>query len=158
MSIRLRPFRDDDGAYLFAIHTDAILATSDGFYTLAERQSWAHGLTAQDYARARDAGEIFAVATDENDVPIGFCSRSSEKVIGLYVAADHQGRGTGGALLAHGEAALRGLGVTLSRIHASLPAVGFYQARGYRITGQTNHTSRGGLPMAGVLLEKPLLP
>ena len=158
MTHRLRPLRDGDDVALLAIHIGAIMATSDEFYSLAERDSWAHGLTEQAYARSRDAGETFVVATDDNDTAIGFCSWNRAAIIGLYVAADRQGTGIGSALLAHGEQALRDFAVTTSHIHSSLPAVGFYQSHGYRITGRTNHASRGGLPMAGVLLEKPLLP
>ena len=134
------------------------MATGNQFYSPAERESWAHGLTAEGYARARGAGETFVVATDDSDTPIGFCSWSQGRIIGLYVAANRQGSGIGSALLAHGERALRGFGVTTSHIHASLPAVGFYQSHGYAIASQTHHTSRGGLVLASVLLEKPLLP
>ena len=158
MTHRLRPLRDGDDAALLAIHVGAIKAVDQAFYPLAERESWAHGLTPEDYVRARAGGEIFAVAVGEDDVPIGFCSWSGEHIIGLYVAADQQGRGIGTDFLAHGEAAVRDFGASGSSIHSSLSAVGFYEAHGYRITGHTNHASRGGLPMAGVLLEKPLGP
>ena len=156
MSITLRDFRDDDGPALLAVHTGAILATSDQFYTQAQRQSWAHGLVAEGYARARNGGETFILATTANDAIIGFCSWDAKQIIGLYVDRNQQGRGIGSLLLRHGESALRHNGVTLSRIHSSLPAVSFYQAHGYVVTGRAMHSSRGGLPMADAMLEKPL--
>lgn len=155
MTVGLREFRDDDGATLLAIHTGAILATTDAFYSAAERQSWAHGLTAEGYARARDGGESFIVATVDG-AAVGFCSWNSQQVLGLYVGPDHQGHGIGKMLLRHGEAALLDLGVTLSRIHASLPAVAFYRSHGYVITSQASHASRGGLLMADAMMEKTL--
>lgn len=156
MTVSLREFHDGDGPALLAVHTGAILASSDAFYSAAERQSWAHGLASDGYARARDGGETFILATTADDLVIGFCSWNRQQILGLYVGADQQGRGVGSRMLRHGEGALRELGATLSRIHSSLPAVGFYQSHGYAITGKTMHPSRGGLLMAGVLLEKPL--
>lgn len=158
MTIALRDFRDGDHSAVLAIHISAIMASGDEFYSPAERQSWAHGLTAERYALSRQAGETFAIATDKNDKPIGFCSWNPTQIIGLYVAANRQGSGVGSALLAHAEGALRRFGVATSHIHSSLPAVGFYQAHGYTIISQTSHASRGGLVMASVHLEKPLLP
>lgn len=153
--IILREFRDSDGPALLAVHTGAILATSDQFYTLAQRQSWAHGLVAEGYARARDGGETFILATVD-DAVLGFCSWDAKQIVGLYVDPGQQGRGIGSLLLRHGEDALRHHGVTLSRIHSSLPAVGFYEAHGYAVTGRAMHSSRGGLSMADAMLEKSL--
>lgn len=155
MTIILRDFRESDGPALLEVHTSAILATGDQFYTHAQRQSWAHGLVAEGYARARDGGETFILAT-ANDVVVGFCSWNAKQIAGLYVAPDQQGRGIGASLLRHGEAALRSNGVTLSYIHSSLPAVGFYEAHGYVVTGRAMHSSRGGLLMADATLEKSL--
>lgn len=155
MSITLRDFRDSDGPALLAIHTGAILATSDEFYTEAQRQSWAHGLVAEGYARARDGGETFILATS-NTAVIGFCSWGAEQILGLYVDPDHQGKGIGSLLLRYGENALRQSGVAISRIHSSLPAVSFYEAHGYVVTGRAMHSSRGGLLMADAMLERSL--
>jgi ribosomal protein S18 acetylase RimI-like enzyme len=155
MTVVLRDFHDGDGPALLAVHTGAILATGDQFYTEAERQSWAHGLVAEGYARARNGGETFILAT-ANDAVIGFCSWDAKQIVGLYVDPAQQGRGIGALLLRHGEDALRGHGVALSRIHSSLPAVGFYEAHGYVVTARAMHSSRGGLLMADAMLEKPL--
>jgi ribosomal protein S18 acetylase RimI-like enzyme len=156
VTIILRDFRDSDGPALLAIHSGAILATGDEFYTEAERRSWAYGLVAEGYARARDGGETFVLATTANDTIIGFCSWDAQQIVGLYVDPRQQGRGIGSLLLRHGEDAMRHSGVTLSRIHSSLPAVSFYEAHGYVVTSRAMHSSRGGLPMADAMLEKSL--
>lgn len=158
MSIVLRPLREGDDAALLAIHIGAIMAVSDDFYDLPMRQSWAHGLTEEGYGRARAAGEVFTVAVDGDDRPIGFCGRGPIQIQGLYVVGGLQGRGVGSALLAHGEGELITLGVTTSRLTSSLSAVEFYRAHGYRLTGHGSDVSRGGLLMAHAYLEKPLLP
>lgn len=155
MTIILRDLRDSDGPALLTVHTGAILATSDQFYTEAQRQSWAHGLRPEGYLRARDAGETFVVATAD-DLVIGFCSWGDQRILGLYVGPSHQGRGVGTLLLRRGEDALRRNGVTLSHVHASLPAVSFYVAHGYLVTGRAMYPSRGGLLMADATLEKSL--
>ncbi len=154
-SITLRDFRDSDGPALLAIHTGAILATGDQFYSETERLSWAHGLAAEGYARARDGGETFILAVD-HDAVMGFCSWNTQRILGLYVDPNQQGRGIGSLLLRHGEDELRRNGVTLSHIHSSLPAVHFYQAHGYVVTGRAMYPSRGGLLMADATLEKSL--
>lgn len=155
--VHIRDFRPDDANALVAVHRSAIMASPDAFYNQAQRESWAHGLAADQYIRANADGETFIVATD-HDLPIGFCSWNRRSVVGLYVAPGHQGRGCGRALLGRAEDALRALGVGTSTIHSSLQAVPFYQAHGYVITGETNHPSRGGLAMRGTLLEKALTP
>lgn len=155
MTFILRDFRDSDGPALLAVHTRAIFATHEQFYTEAERQSWAHGLVAEGYARARESGETFILAVDD-DAVIGFCSWDAKQIAGLYVDPSQQGRGIGSLLLRHGEGVLRRNGVTLSTIHSSLPAVGFYEAHGYVVTGRAVHSSRGGVLMANAMLEKPL--
>jgi ribosomal protein S18 acetylase RimI-like enzyme len=155
MTVTLRGFRDGDGAGLLAVHVGAILAIPDAVYSAAERQSWAHGLTEDGYARARDAGETFIIATTADEI-VGFCAWTPEHIRGLYVAPHHQGRGIGALLLGAGEAALREAGVALSRIHSSEAAVAFYQSHGYVMVGRSQHISRGGLPMADAMLEKLL--
>jgi putative acetyltransferase len=156
MTIVIRDFRDDDGPGVLEVHTGAIFATSDDYYTLAERQSWAHGLVAENYARVRDAGETFIVATTSDDIVVGFCSWTEQQVAGLYVAPAYQGQGIGGQLLDIGEAALRANRVRVSRIHASLSAIPFYRAHGYAVTQRGSHRSRGGLMMADAHLEKAI--
>ena len=153
--VTIRPFVDSDAVAVLHIHGSAILAVADDFYSAAERQSWAHGLAAEGYIAARDGGETFIVAV-EDDVAVGFCSVTTHQIIGLYVAPDHQGQGIGKSLLAAAEAVLIDAGTTFSRIHASVSAVQFYESNGYCVTGQTNHISRGGLAMAGTLLEKAI--
>jgi ribosomal protein S18 acetylase RimI-like enzyme len=155
VTLALRTFRDGDGPALLAVHTAAILATSDDFYTFDERQSWAFDMAPERYGQAHAAGEHFLLAVEGSSV-LGFCSWDAAQICGLYVSPDQQARGIGTTLLAQAESALRRSGTAISRIHSSLPAAGFYQRHGYTPTGQSTYPSRGGLLLAVTFLEKQL--
>jgi GNAT superfamily N-acetyltransferase len=150
----IRPFRPTDGAALARLHRRAIMAIPEAFYPIAERESWAHGLTNEGYARAVAGGEIIEVAVDGGDTPIAFCGRKDGEVCGLYVDPDHQGNGIGRALLERAEAAIVRAGHRRIVVRASLFAVPFYRSKGYAEVGHTQFTSRGGLVISATNLEK----
>ena len=152
--IAIRPFRPADGAALAGLHRRAILSIPEQFYSAAERQSWAYGLTSGGYAKAVAGGEMIEVAVNGNDVAIAFCGRKDAEVCGLYVDPDHQGDGLGRTLLTLAEAAIADAGHRRIAIRASLSAVPFYRSRGYSEIGRTGFTSRGGLVISAVNLEK----
>ena len=147
-SLRLRPFARADGDALAVLHREAIRRSGTAYYSMAELESWATGLSAVLYAQAIEAGETIDVAVDELDAPIAFCSRLAEGVAGLYVHPDWQGRGAGAALLRLAEDALVQDGLTRLKLDASLPAVSFYERRGYKSVEERTFKSRGGLEMA----------
>jgi GNAT superfamily N-acetyltransferase len=153
----IRPFRPADGEALADFHRRAILATSGEFYTRTELESWAAGLRGAGYASAVQDGEIIEVALDSGDVPIAFCGRRENSVLGLYVDPDWQRHGLGGLLLARAEAAIGGSGYGSVTIKASISAVPFYVRHGYRVVESTRHTTRGGLVLASAVVEKPIV-
>ncbi len=133
---------------MLALHERAIRATGDAAYTAAERESWATGLAADGYLRSMADGEVFHVA--EIDGVVGFCGHKllgygAGQVCGLYVDPAHQGCGLGHALLANAEQQLTAAGADRIMVSASLPALAFYEAHGYRQTAVDQHKTRGGL-------------
>jgi GNAT superfamily N-acetyltransferase len=137
------------------LHTRAILAAPDAFYSKEQRISWAYGLTPQGYVDASNKDEIYEVATVGGEV-MGFCGRTAETVRGLYVDPDFQGRGIGRELLARAEAVLRSEGRTVMKIEASLSAEAFYASAGYRKITEEIRPSRGGLMMGACMMRKEL--
>ena len=151
----IRAFTPADAPALCQLHTRAILATLDTFYSKALRLSWARGLTPQGYIDASNKDEIFEVAVIDGKVA-GFCARTAETVCGLYVDPDWQGRGIGREMLARAEAALRAEGLNVLEIEASLSAEIFYASHGYRKASEQMRPSRGGLMMAACFMRKDL--
>ncbi|MEM6547086.1 MAG: GNAT family N-acetyltransferase [Pseudomonadota bacterium] len=161
--IRYRPLRPDDGEAIADLHRRAILAVPRRFYTDAERQSWCDGIDPSAYQRLAAAGEIFDIATDGADRPIGFSGHLLQsdgwgEVSGLYVDPAHQGRGLGGGLLDRAERSMRACGRHRIRVSASLAALDFYRAHGYGVTGEAQHHTRGGTAIAIRRMEKRLTP
>jgi len=140
----IRSWDEEDGPEMADLHRRAILATSDEFYTQAQRESWAHGLDGKGYATRAKRGEQFIIAVDEDDKPLAFCGYKDNEICGLYVDPDHQGRGIGQRL------ALRAIANLLQSqpeklvVDSSAPSVSFYEALGYQITRKVTHDTRGG--------------
>jgi GNAT superfamily N-acetyltransferase len=151
----IRPFTPEDAPALCRLHTRAILAISDEFYSKEQRVSWAHGLTPQGYIDASDKDETYEVAVIGGHV-IGFCGRTAETVRGLYVDPQFQGRGIGRELLARAETILRAEGRTVMDIEASLSAEAFYASAGYRKISEELRPSRGGLMMNACIMRKEI--
>ena len=148
----IRAFHDGDGPALAELHRKSILATSDAFYTSAERTSWAEGISPDGYSKAID--ERLEVAVDREGQPIGFSSHKEEHIVAVYVDPDWQGAGIGSSLLRVVEARISTIGHHVAKVHAALPAIAFYERHGYRIVEQTSHQTRGGMVLQARRLEK----
>lgn len=149
----IRPLRDGDGADLMRLHGRAILAISPGIYTLDELQSWAFGLRADQY-RPPDGGHFEVV--EIGGAIVAFRDHTNDEVLGLYVDPVWQGHGIGAELMGLAEARMVASGSARAKVHASLPALPFYERLGYRVVQRTEHRSRGGLVMASARMEKDL--
>ena len=123
--IAVRPAQAVDGEAVLTLHKAAILATGDAFYTRAQRESWATGLSADGYARSMRDGEVIEVAVDAANAPIAFCGCRRTGVEGPYVHPDRRRMGIGPHLLNRTEDALAQEGVRSLSVDASLPAVAF---------------------------------
>ncbi|MEM1299405.1 MAG: GNAT family N-acetyltransferase [Pseudomonadota bacterium] len=160
-SLELRPFHADDGPAVASLHRRAILAVHPRFYSRAERESWAHGIDPDAYARVVvEEGEVFVLAESSDGDLLGFCSyklRNETGIIcGLYTTPEAQRQGTGSALLAHAETALAAQGAQRLVVDASLSGVAFYEHRGYQMISRTRYRTRGGLEVDIREMEKVL--
>ena len=147
--------RPGDGDAMQRLHQRAIMATSDAYYSLAERESWAVGLRPDQYVTPAN-GHFDVVEAD--GVVVAFCDHGPDEIKGLYIDPDFQGRGIGSALLEQAENRMREAGITIAHIHSALSSQGFYERHGYCEIERTKHRSRGGLMLPSVRLEKHLLP
>ncbi len=148
-----------DGAAIRDVHVAAILGLGEGFYTLAELQSWAAGLTSEGYGRAMtQGGETMDVALDPAGRVVAFCAWKGDEVCAVYVHPDASRQGLGSTLLGRAESAIAGDGHRTVRIGASLSGQPLYLHHGYRIVAEKAWTTRGGLVIAAVDMERSLAP
>jgi GNAT superfamily N-acetyltransferase len=81
---------------------------------------------------------IFLVAT-AGDEMVGILRGTEKRVINLFVRGDQHRRGIGSALLSRYESLCRGTGAREIKLRATIYAVPFYEAQGYkRTTGIRN--------------------
>lgn len=151
----VRPFSSGDQFAICELHVASILAIPRNIYTQSEVEAWTHGKTPEIYIRIQEeTGEIFLVAADANDRPVGFVGYLGDEIRGMYVDPAWQGEGVGTALMRRAEAAIIADGARRLRVHAAKSAYGFYEHLGYTQTGIANHTLPDGREIAAAWYEK----
>lgn len=122
-----------DAADMHRIHTDAVTAVCAAFVDPAAVAAWLHGRTAAKYVEAADTGgETFWIAVLEDGPVIGFASWRQDELVSLFVDPAHHGCGVGDALFEACEKDAAANGHMPRRLTATLNAVSYYEARGFR--------------------------
>lgn len=155
--VRIRAGVLADAAAFAAVQRASIDGLATPHYTPEEAASWADGLAPAVYLDAMLRGERFLVAERRGAVA-GFCSFRDDEIVGLYVRPEQARRGIARALLARAEAAIAAAGIGRIRLCASLPGRAFYEAAGYRAVGEKSWSTRGGLTIRVVEMERRLGP
>ena len=157
MNFSYRPARATDIADLSALHRRAILAGGAACYAPVECESWAAGLDRAFYENALAEATLFEVAVDASGIIAAFGASRGNEIWLMYTDAPCMGHGIGSALLARLEADIAAHGHAVMTLRASLNAEGFYAAHGWRAVETFGHTTRGGLVLAAVRMEKAAL-
>lgn len=156
--ITIRSGTPADAAAIHALHRRSILHLGRTAYSVAEVESWAHGLAPERYGSAMtEKGEKYLLAIDAAGKVGGFCSFKDDEVRGLYVDPSCARSGIGSALLHRAEADIVAAGHKSVRVQASLVGRPFYEAQGYDVVGEHDWTSRGGLDIAVAEMEKTIV-
>ena len=159
MSFTIRAATPGDGGAIMAVHVGSILGLGGSHYSRVELESWAAGLRADHYGWAmREGVETMVVAEDGTGCVVGFSSWKDDEVVAVYVHPDAARRGLGSLLLARAEAAIAAAGHRRARIGASLSGRPLYERHGYRVVAEKDWTTRGGLVIAALDMEKDLQP
>jgi len=143
----IRQWDDEDGPDMADIHRRAILATSDEFCTKEQRESWAYGLTGEGYSKKSANCEVFIIAVDEDDKPLGFCGYKGNEICGLYVDPNHQGNNIGKRLFFRACMNMFQSQPDKIIVDSSAPAVQFYEHLGYQVVREVTHDTRGGVKL-----------
>ncbi|MCF4098765.1 GNAT family N-acetyltransferase [Maritalea mediterranea] len=154
--VKIVPIADEHWDQLPDIHRAAILAVPNKFHDRTARESWAHGLIPEGYKQSAQDGEVFFVALDENDCPIGFSGHRGYEMTALFVAPEHQHKGVATALYNRTISEIlkgRPEKIVLTSSH---PALGFYEKQGFIAVQEREEITRGGAFILVFDMEAPV--
>ena len=153
--LHIRPASLDDATAICAVHVASVRGLARRAYTPEQIRAWAENRAPEQYRWAMDHDEEFLVAERDGRV-VGFASLLGGEVRSLYVHPGEAGRGTGTALLERVEELASAHGYTTIRLHASLNALRFYQARGWREGTHVALRLPDGQPLPAVRMDKEI--
>lgn len=144
MKFVVRRMVPDDAPGMHRVHTQAVTAVCAAYVEPAAVEAWLHGRTAEKYAEAADTGgETFWIAALEDDSVIGFSSWRRDELVSLFVDPAYHGRGVGRALFDACEKNAAEKGHALRRLVATLNAVSYYEALGFRQVRESYREKQG---------------
>lgn len=128
---------------LVELFTTTVHAVCARDYTPEQLHAWAPRPPLVDFWRARLSTGRVRVAVAEDGRRLGFARLEGDDFDMLYVAAEAQGRGVGGALFDDLRRHARALGQTRWTTHASHTARPFFERRGFTVIEECRHVVRG---------------
>ncbi len=157
--LRIRRARAEDAAGILSAHSAAIRTTCLTHYGAETVAGWAARLTVASYADDLERRDAFVAEADGGRI-VGFAVLDADEgeLRALYVHPDAGGQGVGRRLLDALEAIARLRAVGELRLDASLNAVAFYAAAGWRRLYESRRTFLGGPDIACLAMAKTLAP
>ena len=158
----VRPATPGDADGIAAAHLDSIRSIGAQFYSPEVVDDWAAPLGADHYVKAMGLGEAFFVAIGQIDgqpTVLGFSTHKTggrQHRTAVYVRGVAVRSGIGSALFKRAEADAIASGARTIDVDASLAAVDFYKANGFREVGRGEHQLWSGRPMACIFMRKDL--
>ena len=147
----------DDAEAVCTVHKASVRGLCAGRYSPEQIEAWIGDRRPEHYRHAMtEGGEAMVVAERAGGGVVGFASLQGAEVVAVYVSPAAAGRGTGTALLRAIEREARARGVDRLHLSASLNAVPFYEAMGYRSVHATTFFLPGRIELEAVGMEKAL--
>jgi GNAT superfamily N-acetyltransferase len=143
MIVEIRRMRLEDASGIHEVHTAAVRETCARLLTPAVIEAWLYGRMPEGYLSAAESGESFWVAVDEAGCVVGFASWQEDELLALFIDPSVHGQGIGGRLFAACERDAAEAGRSITCVNASLNAVSYYQALGFRAVGEGHQQKRG---------------
>ena len=158
---QVRPACEADAEDLIQLHFRVVQAIASSFYSPQVRAAWSPPPSPARHAWMRQtiaAPERRVLLAEAAGKCSGFtiCAPEQSLVLALYVDPACAGLGLGRCLLEAVEEVLRQAGCASAALKASLNAVGFYQAMGYRPAAEALQPLADGVAMACREMEKRL--
>ena len=138
----IRPYRDADAGQLARVIDAAIGTIGPHAYSHEQVAAWrARHPGAERYRERVAAGDVIFVATDDDDVAVGYALIEADGHLDhLYTHPDHSRRGLAGELLAQCEAHAIAQGVDRLYTEASDLARPAFERAGYVVTRKREFT------------------
>lgn len=155
-SVQIRRATADDIHVVWEIRTIAIREICTAHYPEGEAEAWASAPMRDDFGDVFTQQECFIAEIGGNPVAFGFFHAGEGMLNALFVHPLHTGKGIGRWLLTVIEDKARALSVPKITLLASLNAVPFYTAAGFRSLGPDKHVHNGGRELDCVKMEKLL--
>jgi len=156
--IVIRAAFPDDATTILALHEAAVRGERGaGRYDDAQIEAWARRHTPAEI-RERIATRTFFIAErDTRAVAYAQLDVAAATVRSVYVAPQDSRKGVGRRLVEAMVATARASGLRELELDASLNAVPFYEALGFRTVGSHDHCVRGGPAMPCVHMARRLV-
>lgn len=145
-----------DAPALWAIRADAIRQTCRSHYPVEMLERWAASPLPETFPDNIELQYVVVGTAGPTIAGFATLNASTAEVEAVFVAPAHGGHGLGRQLLAHLEAVAAQQGLQSLRLCASLNAVAFYRAAGFRAVSEGNYTTSAGVEIACVHMEKTL--
>ncbi|BCW99476.1 MAG: GCN5 family acetyltransferase [Armatimonadota bacterium] len=154
----LRPGRPGDEGDALAVFRTSVEHLAAGHYYPSQIRAWQGLLTAEDLRGAAEDGSLVVVEQAGSIIAFGRFVVSTGEVASVYVHPAFSGHGIGRILMEHFEQLARSAGRDRLFLRASLNALPFYLACGFREIGRVQHTGADGTCFECIQMEKALSP
>lgn len=157
--IALRAARRADAEAIVSIHTRAVRISAASHYSEDEIDTWVSRMTVASCVEAMQSRSMLvAVTRDAESRVVGFGQLHPQEgvVEAIYIEPDYERRGIGRALAQALEAVAQKCDLRWLVADASLNAVPFYLALGFRRVALDRHEPAPGIHIACVVMEKEL--
>jgi putative acetyltransferase len=157
--ISVRSAQPEDAWQMHHVHVTSVRILCASDYTSEQIEAWVGFLDPEKrrhYMTQADHSEILFVAEDKLGTIVGFSSLGINEVNAVYVHPQYTRMGVGTLLLNAVETEAMAQNMKKLKLSASITAVPFYQARGYRVIEHSFHTLRSAVKIKSVSMEKSL--
>ncbi len=145
-----RLFKPEDAQEISPMIHRAVCIRDNTGYTRAQIESLASHYTPENFCKHLNRKVVY-VCTKENEI-IGTATLRDDEIMAVFIEPEHQGKGIGTCLMDFLEHEAQAKGLERVWLVAGLPAVKFYEKRGYEFVREKMHPFWG----RGVVMEKVL--
>ncbi|OKH51505.1 hypothetical protein NIES2101_18225 [Calothrix sp. HK-06] len=160
VKISVRLARPEDAEQMHYIHVQSVRQLCAEDYTKEQIEAWVGHLdpeTLRQYIINGAKDEVQFVAEDENGTITGFSAFDiNGDISAVYVHPNYTRQGVGKQLLKTAENEALAHNFKKLEISASITAIPFYKANGYKFIKYSSHCLRSNVKIPCALLEKSL--
>lgn len=143
---------------MWAIRADAIRCTCRSHYPEDLLERWASGVMPNGFPDRIESGCFVIGLAQTGTAGFAALNVTNAQIEAVFVSPQHGRRGLGRELLAHLEEHASAMALRELDVDASLNALTFYRAAGYRALSEGVYVTSAGLEIACVRMQKRLGP